>query len=107
MDKEKTLIIIEIIDGEKYIHYSGYGYYSGEPKDKPYRWVDYTFFMCLLSDVIAYGIKEYEADYQGGVKQYIFDLTESEYDKIIDGEKHTTINKEDVTEDIACGTYWI
>lgn len=107
MDEDKTLIVIEMIDGEKYIHYSGYAYYVGDPKDKPYRWVDYTLLMCPLSKAIDYGIKEYESDYQDDAQQYILDLTEAEYDEIVNDEKHTVLNVEDITQDIACGTYWI
>lgn len=107
MDENKTLIIIEMIGDEKYIHYSGYAYYAGNPQDKPYRWIDYTFLMCPLSKAIDYGIKEYESDYQDDVQQYISDLTEFEYDEIVNDEKHIILNAEDITQDIACGTYWV
>lgn len=107
MDEDKTLVIIDIFDGEKCICYSGYGYFAGEPEDKPYRWVDYTFFICPLSDAIAYGIKEYETDCQDSIKQYVSDLTETEYNAIINAKPYTILNAENVTQDIACGTYWI
>lgn len=106
-NEDKTLVTIELIDGEKYIHYSGYGYYNGEPVDKPYRWVDYTFLMCPLATALTYGVKEYEADYQDSVKQYVSDLSEAEYKDIMREEKYPVLSGEDISANTPCGTYWL
>lgn len=103
----KTLIVIETIGGIKYIHYMGYGYYNGEPQNKPYRWVDYTFLMCPLSEALKNGIDNWEAEHQEFVKQYIQDLSEDEMKDVLDMENHKTLVIDDVTEDTLCGTYWI
>lgn len=101
---DKTLISIEMIDGVKYIHFLGYGYFCGEPSDKPYRWVDYTFLMCPIEEAIKYGVSKWESDYQDSVKQYIQDLSESDYNTL---EEHEVISVEDIAEGTPCGLYYL
>ena len=72
---EDTLISIEMIDGVKHIHYHGFGYYNGEPNEKPYRWVGYVGLSCPLKDALKYGLSKWEGDNQEFVTQYIEDLT--------------------------------
>lgn len=102
---DKTLISIEMIDGVKHVHYLGYGYYNGEPKDKPYRWVEYVFLMVSMTEVLAYGgLAKWEGDYSDSVKQYIRDLSEKEYDEL---EEHKEISYDDITADTPCGLYYL
>lgn len=106
-EPESTLISIEMIDGVKHIHYLGYGYYCGEPKSKPYRWVDYTYLVCSLTDAIRYGAANWESDNQEFVKQYIEDLSEEEFDEKIESENHPVITPVDITPNIPCGLYYL
>ena len=104
---ENTLISIVMIDGVKYIHYSGFGYCAGAPEDKPYRWVDYTWLMCPLKEALEYGISKWEEDNQEFVKQYIEDLSEEEIDNIFKRHHHDVLNESEIDENISCGMYWI
>jgi hypothetical protein len=103
---ENTLISIEIIDGVKYIHYSGFGYYNGEPNDKPYRWVDYTWLMCPLKEALEYGISKWEEDNQEFVTQYIEDLSGYEIERIFEHHNHDILKENEINENINCGIYW-
>lgn len=103
---ENTLISIEMIDGVKYIHYSGFGYYSGSPEDKPYLWVDYTWLMCPLKEALEYGISKWEEDNQEFVTQYIEDLSGAEIDEIFEKNDYDILEENQIDENISCGTYW-
>ena len=103
---EDTLISIEMIDGVKYIHYSGFGYCVGDPEDKPYRWVDYTWLMCPLKEALEYGIGKWEEDNQEFVKQYIEDLSEEEINNIFQRHNYDVLNESEIDENISCGIYW-
>ena len=103
---EKTLISIEMIDGVKYIHYSGFGYHSGWPEDKPYRWVDYTGLMCPLKEALEYGICKWEADNQEFVTQYMEDLSEEEMDNFFKENHYDVLKESEIDENIGCGIYW-
>ncbi|MCD7819414.1 MAG: hypothetical protein LUH07_10245 [Lachnospiraceae bacterium] len=104
---DKTIVNIEDINGIKYIHYMGFGYYVGEPVDKPYRWVSYTWLICPLSVALEYGVTKYEEDNQELVKQYIDDMSEEEIIEDIFREDAVPIMEKDITTDIPCGTYII
>lgn len=103
---ENTLISIEMIDGVKHIHYSGFGYYSGLPKEKPYRWVDYTGLMCPLKEAFEYGISKWEEDNQEFVTQYIEDLNAEEIEDIFEKNDYDILEENEIDENINCGTYW-
>ena len=104
---ENTLISIEMIDGVKHIHYCGFGYYNGEPKDKPYRWVNYTWLICPLKEALEYGLSKWEEDNQEFVTQYIVDLSAEEIEHIFDETYYYDILEEnEIDENISCGTYW-
>ena len=104
---EKTLIIIEYIDGIKSIHYSGFGYCAEYPIDKPYKWVEYVWLICPLMKAIKYGVDKWEEDNREFVKQYIQDLSEEEVQAIVKQEDWNVIKVSDITVDIPCGTYWL
>ena len=103
---ENTLISIEMIDGVKHIHYSGFGYYNGEPNDKPYRWVDYTWLICPLKEALEYGISKWEADNQEFVKQYIEDLSGEEMENFFEENYYDILEENEIDENISCGIYW-
>ena len=103
---EHALISIEIIDEVKYIHYSGFGYFSGWPKDKPYRWVDYTGLLCPLNDALEYGISKWEEDNQEFVTQYIENLSAEEIADIFERNDYDILEENEIDENINCGTYW-
>ena len=103
---ENTLISIEMIDGVKHIHYHGYGYYNGEPYDKRYRWVDYTWLICPLKEALEYGLSKWEEDNQEFVVQYIADLSAEEIENIFDEHDYDILEENEIDENISCGTYW-
>ena len=103
---ENTLISIEMIDGIKYIHYFGFGYYLGWPEQKPYRWVDYTGLVFPLNEVLECGISNWEEDNQELVIQYIEDLSGEEIERIFEHHNHDILEENEIDENISCGTYW-
>ena len=105
---DETIFSVFIGDDEmKYIHFFGYGYYTGTPEDKPYRFLEYTFFIAPLSDVLKEGVSEYESKHSDQFKQYITDCDEKElvnfYEHYDSGKKPKEINK--LTSDTECGCY--
>lgn len=103
---ENTLISIEMIDGVKYIHYLGFGFYNGEPKERPYRWVDYTGLIFPLKEVLEYGLSKWEEENQELVIQYISDLSTEEIENIFDEHDYDILEENEIDENINCGMYW-
>lgn len=103
---ENTLILIEMICGVKYIHYFGFGYYNGEPNDKPYRWVDYISLLCPLKEALEYGISKWESDKQEFATQYIEDLSGEEIEDIFEQNNYDILEESEIDENICCGMYW-
>lgn len=101
----RTLVSIEKQDKTKIIHFMGYGYYAGEPADKPYRWVEYTGLECLLKEALETGIENWEQTHQEEVTQYSEDITEAEFNYIMSGHKEKSVEK--ITANIPYGTYFI
>lgn len=105
---DKTIFSVFIgDDGMKYVHFLGYGYYVGEPAEKPYRFVDYTFFIALLSDVVKEGFSEYESEYSDQFKQYVSDYNEEDLIDVVEhydgGRKPVEIQA--LTTNTKCGCY--
>lgn len=64
-------------NGEKYVHFFGYGYLADEIEDgKPYRFVQFTFFEAPLKEVLSVGFYAFENKYSEECKQYIQDCDE-------------------------------
>lgn len=85
---DKDIIDIFEINGEKYIHFFGYGYESEENKDngfKEYRILEYVGFCVPLHDVIKCGYSEYLDRYSEFFKQCISDVT---YMELTDAYQH-------------------
>ena len=107
---EKTILGIgSDNNGNKVIHYYGYGYYCGCDEEKPYRFLEYTFFYADLQEALDIGISEYEGKHQDSVKQYITDCTEGELESIYkhydEGVSPTPISEAEITLDTPCGVY--
>ena len=108
---EKTIICIEKEDdGEKVVHFMGYGYYGEVETEKPYRFLEYTFFFGKLKNVLNYGgIRNYEGEYQDRYKQYITDCTYEEmneiYEQYNNGKMPEIIDEKDITINIPFGCY--
>lgn len=106
---ESTIFGIENDDGKKVIHYYGYGYYCDGDDEKPYRFLEYTFFYGNLQEVLEIGISEYEGEYSDAVKQYITDCTEEElgdiYEHYDEGVPPIPIHESEISLDIPCGVY--
>lgn len=103
---DKTLISIEEHSGIKYVHYLGYGYITDDDT-KPYRWLEYTGLSCPLNEAILYGISKWEEDNQEFVTQYITDMTEKEFDALLQSNNYPLIKNSDISSDIPVGFYFI
>lgn len=106
---ENTLISIEIIGGEKWIHYLGFGYDTGSKEEKSARWVDYTGLYCKLSEALNYGISKWEADNQEYVTQYIEDLTSVELEERYKSYDYDALifREYEIEQDTPCGLYFV
>lgn len=108
--------IVEVITGldrsnkeVKYVHFFGYGYESDEDGDKPYRFVEYTFFIASLKEALDMGIDKYENEVGANFKQYIEDCDEdtllNRYLKYNNGETPLPIPKEKLDINVPDGMY--
>lgn len=107
---DKTIFSVFLdADGNKLIHFWGYGYYMGDgyntENSKPYRFLEYTFFIAPLSDVLKEGFSNYESEYSDQFKQYITDCNEKE---LIDCYKNYGLDIKEIDElttNTECGCY--
>ena len=77
--EEKTIAEIITENSGRYVHFFGYGYYSeDESTGKPFRFLEYTWFIAKLEDVLKEGFLEFESEHQDEYKQYLTDCTEAE-----------------------------
>lgn len=104
----KTIVDIRTENGEKTIHYCGYGYRS-EGDVKPYRFLEYIGFEAPLKEVLKSGIYSYEDCNQEQYKQYITDCSEEEcrriYETYDNGKFRIVIDADDIDEKTPDGTY--
>ena len=107
---DKTIFSVFLDEsGNKMVHFFGYGYYMGDGYDskdsKSYRFLEYTFFIAPLSDVLKEGFSNYESEYSDQFKQYITDCDEKE---LIDCYKNYGLNIKEIDElttNTECGWY--
>lgn len=105
---EEDIYEIYDIDGEKWIHFLGYVYYTEPARDgKDFRILEYCGFECKLAEYIAEpDIYEY---YASEVTTYIEDATEEEaleaVNTWIDGQPPTPLDLGMVTMETPCGQY--
>lgn len=109
--EDKTIVEISTTEDGKQIHYYGYGYHSdgGLNEEKEYRFLEYTWFIAPLEEVLKIGVYDYESEYQDRFKQYITDCTEDECQKIYEtydnGKMPKIIDSRDVNRFTPDGTY--
>ncbi len=105
--EDRTLFSVIENENEKLVRFWGYGYYAGSPDDKPYRFVEYAFFIAPLSDVLKEGFSEYESNHSDSFKQYITDCDEKKFVNIVEHYDvgNSPIEIQNITEDISCGCY--
>lgn len=97
-------------NGNKLLRYLAYGYYVGEPEDKPYRFVEYDFFVKPISDIVKAkkrSVYEYESEYSDQIKCYITDCNEKELINFYKDYGSDVRIKEvnELTMDTECGCY--
>ena len=106
---EKTIVGIETDEEGKKIHYYGYGYFSDDSSEKTHRFLEYTWFIAPLEEVLKTGIAEYESENQDQFKQYITDCTEDEcesfYEHYDNGKMPKLILAADVDMNTPDGVY--
>lgn len=107
---ETSLIRLMTENNTKIIKYLGYGYYGGDPDEKPYRFVEYCFFEVPLKDVLP-DIVDYENQNGSEYKQYIEECDEKElfefYTEYDNGNAPTLIQSKDINENTPDGCYII
>jgi hypothetical protein len=107
---EDLIVAIETNeDGSRQAHLYAYGYCTGDGSEPAYRFVEYTFFIVPLDEVLQKGIFGVEAEYAEFIKQYVTDCTEEEmlglYKHYDDGNCPKPITADQLTADIPDGTY--
>lgn len=110
IDCEDLIVAIETNeDGSRQAHLYAYGYCTGDGAEPAYRFVEYTFFIVPLNEVLQKGIFDVESEYSEFIKQYIHDCTEEEmlelYKHYDDGNCPKPIAADQITADIPDGTY--
>lgn len=108
--EDKTIAAVETwSDGERYVHYYAYGYYAECSNKPPYRFLEYTFFIIPLKDVVDRGFYEIEGDESDQYKQYIEDCTEEtmiqHYEHYDNGKMPKIMNADDLSMSTPDGTY--
>ena len=109
IENECTIFGIETVGGKRFIHYYGYGYYVGDSKLNPYRFLEYNFFYVPFKEAVEKGIKECEKELSELAKQGIEScslkvLTEiyAQYDN---GKQPKAIREEEVNAETENGVY--
>lgn len=110
--------IVEIFTGadedgvvKKWIHFCAYGYFCEDAPDpkRDHRFVEYTFFMVPLKEVLDFGVSEYESEEGCRYKQYIDDVSEDQmvanYNHYDNGKQPKLLHKEDINIDTPDGFY--
>ena len=96
---------------KKWIHFFAYGYFCEDAPDqkRDYRFVEYTFFMVPLKEVLDRGVSEYENEEGSRYKQYIDDVSKNQmvanYNHYDDGKQPKLLRKEDLNLDTPDGIY--
>lgn len=107
---EDLIVGIETEDGVRNVHFYGYGYDSGDESSlEDHRFVEYTFFIVPLEEVLERGLFEVENEDSECVKQYITDCTYEGmldiYHHYDDGKCPKPITVDDISNDLADGVY--
>lgn len=106
---ESTIVQIYTDKEGRHIHYYGYGYYAHQGEDKPYRFLEYTWFIAPLEEALEMGLYEYESENCDQYKTYITDCTEEEckefYERYDNGEMPKLIFVDEVNMDTPDGVY--
>lgn len=105
---EATVVRLTTENDEKIISFLGYGYYSEDSSENPYRFVDYSDFEVPLSEAMP-DIRKYESDEAGKYKQYIDDCSEQDMRKAYleydNGNMPALIDVKDISETTPDGCY--
>lgn len=92
------------------IHFFAYGYRcDDDTSDKPYRFVEYTFFYGALKEIVETGFSEFESEVGCEYKQYIEDVDEETmlkyYRSYGEGKHPLFVCADDIDEDLPDGYY--
>lgn len=88
---EDLIVAIETNDdGSRQAHLYAYGYCTGDGSEPDCRFVEYTFFILPLDEVLKRGLFEVESEDSEFIKQYITDCT---YDEMIELYMHYDAGK--------------
>ena len=105
---ENTIVEICTKGEDRLIHYFGYGYYAHED-GKPYRFLEYTWFIAPLEEALKMGLHEYESENCDQYKTYIEDCTEEEcvefYEHYDNGKTPKLIYVDEVDMNTPDGVY--
>ena len=107
--EDLTLFSVEKdIESKKVIHFLGYGY-RADVSEKPYRFIEYTFFYAPIKQIMEEGFSNVESRYNQEIKQYVSELNESEflecYGRYYNKKKTKRITQKDFNECLKEGTY--
>ncbi len=102
--------IVEVTDGDegKKVKIYAYGYFAGDPEDKPYRFVEYSFFFGNLKRIKESGLSTFESAYGQNHNQNIGEYSEQD---IIFAYEHyrgrmpKVINESELSENTENGIY--
>ena len=103
--------IVEITDGDegKKVKIYAYGYFAGDPEDKPYRLVEYSFFFSSLKRIKESGLSTFESAYGQNHNQNIGEYSEQDiifaYEHYNRGRMPKIINESELSENTENGIY--
>lgn len=104
--EDNTIIAKE---GEE-IHFFAYGYYCEDDlSEKPYRFVEYTFFYGALKEIMEMGFSDFESEVGCEYKQYVEDVDRNTmikyYQSYGEGNHPLFVCEDDINEELRDGYY--
>lgn len=109
---EETIISLErdALTNKTQVHVLGYGYYVGEPKHLPYRFLEYCGYYIPLDYIMENGFPD-DGDYEGYdyAKQYIQDCSYRQmkhiYQHYDNGNPPTSLKLSELCSNTPYGVY--
>lgn len=104
---DKTIIKVEMINGEKYMRFIGYSSFADTNADKPFVLVRYSDMVSRIEEVLKKGVSDYEELMKETCKTAVCSVSSEELNRMYQEyyKDLIPIDEGNISEDISCGNY--